>query len=150
MSKDAAENRLEEYPDVFADIFNNLILEGCRVVTEEHLVPMPVRAYARKHDGTLRNGIRDVWKEMRGCGSLRLLCGIENQTEIDRTMPERVMGYEYAGYEEQVKQILDQNRKRNKSAGARRIFRDQKLAPIVTGVLYYGEKNGIIRNVCMI
>jgi len=28
LSKDATENRLEEYADVFVDIFNNLILEG--------------------------------------------------------------------------------------------------------------------------
>ena len=37
MSKDATENRLEEYADVFVDIFNNLILEGHGVLREEDI-----------------------------------------------------------------------------------------------------------------
>ena len=140
MSKDATENQLEEYPDVFVDIFNNLILEGHGVLKEDSLTPMTLRAYTRKTDGRIRSGMRDVCKRMNSNEVFHLICGIENQTEIDNTMPERVMGYEYAGYEEQIKQIMDQNKIRKKTAGSRRIFWKQKLTPVVTGVLYYGEK----------
>ena len=140
MSKDAAENRLEEYDDVFADIFDNLILGGRGIVKAEDLISRPTRAYMRKTDGEIRSGMRDIRKENRRNEQFRLICGMENQTEIDNTMPERLMGYEYAGYEEQVKQIMDENKARKRSAGAKRIFGKQKLAPVLTGVLYYGER----------
>lgn len=140
MSKDAAENRLEDWDDVFVDIFNNLVLDGQQIIKEEELVSLPTRAYMRKNVGAIRSGMRDIRKGSRKNGILRLISLIENQTEIDNTMPERVMGYEYASYEEQIKQIMDENTMRKKSAGARRIFAKQKLSPVVTGVLYYGEK----------
>ena len=141
MSKDATENRLEECPDVFVDIFNNLILEGHGTLKEEDLIAMPTRAYRRKMDGELQSGMRDVRKIACGSSRFRLICALENQTGIDHTMPERIMGYEYAGYEEQVKILMEENEKRRKSAGSKRIFKKQKLAPIVTGVLYFGEKS---------
>lgn len=84
--------------------------------------------------------MRDVRMESRRNGILRLIMSIENQTEIDNTMPERVMGYEYSSYEEQVKQIMDENREKKKSAGSKRIFKSQKLRPVLTGVLYYGRQ----------
>ena len=140
MGKDPSENRLEEKPDVFADVMNNLVLGGQKVIAEEELVLMPIRAYVRKTDGELRSGMRDVRMESRKHGILHLISSFENQTEIDNTMPERVMGYEYSSYEEQVKQIMDENNRKKKYAGAKRIFRNQKLAPVLTGVLYYGRR----------
>ena len=115
MSKDATENRLEDWNDVFADIFNNLILKGQTIIDEEDLVSLPTRAYTRKTDGELRTGMRDIRKESRRNGKLRLITSIENQTEIDNTMPERIMGYEYASYEEQIKERMDENTKEKKS-----------------------------------
>jgi len=140
LSKDATENRLEEYADVFVDIFNNLILEGYGTLREEDVFPMSTRTYTRTADGEIRNGMSDIRKENRTGGHLQLICAMENQTGIDHTMPERVMGYEYSGYEEQIKRIQDENRKQKRDAGSKRIFRRQKLAPVVTGVLYYGDK----------
>ena len=115
MSKDATENRLEDWNDVFADIFNNLILKGQTIIDEEDLVSLPTRAYTRKTDGELRTGMRDIRKESRRNGKFRLITSIENQTEIDNTMPERIMGYEYASYEEQIKERMDENTKEKKS-----------------------------------
>ena len=115
MSKDATENRLEDWNDVFADIFNNLILKGQIIIDEKDLVSLPTRAYTRKNDGELRTGMRDIRKESRRNGKLRLITSIENQTEIDNTMPERIMGYEYASYEEQIKERMDENTKEKKS-----------------------------------
>ena len=140
MSKDATDNRLEDWDDVFVDIFNNLVFGGHEIIKEEDLIPLPTRSYTRKMDGRLRSGMRDIRKGSRKSGVLRLVSAIENQTEIDNTMPERVMGYEYVSYEEQVKQIMDENAMRKRFAGAKRIFRKQKLSPVVTGVLYYGDK----------
>ncbi len=54
------------------------------------------------------------------------------------TMPVRVMGYDYADYEEQIKRIEYENEKEGYPAGAKRIHKNQKLYPVATGVLYYG------------
>ena len=120
MSKDATENRLEDWNDVFVDIFNNLILKGQTIINKKDLVALPTRAYTRKNDGELRAGMRDVRKESRKNGQLRLITSIENQTDIDHTMPECVMGYEYASYEEQIKQFMDDGSGRSSDSGRAR------------------------------
>jgi len=70
----------------------------------------------------------------------RLVCGIENQSNVDNTMPERVMGYDYATYEMQIKELEEENRKCERPAYTKRIHDDQKLAPVVTGVLHWGSE----------
>ena len=140
MGKDPSENRLEEKPDVFVDVINNLVLGGKQLITEEELVPLPTRAYVRKKDGELRSGMRDVQMESRKNGTLRLITSIENQTEIDNTMPERVMGYDYAAYEEQIRNLCQKNQQGRTPAYTKRLLDGQKVAPVITVVLYYGAK----------
>ena len=65
---------------------------------------------------------------------------LENQSGTDNTMPERVMGYEYASYEEQIKALMAENRKAGKPAVTKRIHDDQKLVPVITAVLNWDEK----------
>lgn len=139
MKKDIVEKRLEDYNDVFADIFNNLVFQGERVLEEECLVPLPTEAFTRQIGGDLRQGNRDVRKADGHYGNYRLICSTENQTAYDNTMPQRVMGYEYAGYEEQIGALIEENRKNNNPAYSKRIHDEQKLAPIVTAVLYWGS-----------
>ena len=139
MSKDVLEKRLEEYEDVFADAMDNLFLGGKGIVREDNLVPRPATAYTRRVDGSIRGGIRDIRMDNTQGGKFRLICGIENQSKIDNTMPVRVMGYEYANYESQIKKIADENRQEERDAGAAGIFNGQKLQPVMTGILYYGR-----------
>ena len=96
MGKDTVEKCLEEYEDVFADIFDNLFLGGRGIIRESDLISKPASAYSRQPDGKLRGGMRDIRMESRYKNKYRLICGLENQTVIDNTMPERIMGYEYA------------------------------------------------------
>lgn len=140
MKKDIAEKRLEDHNDVFADIFNNLVFHGEQVLEEERLTPLPTEAFTRQIDGELRQGNRDIRKADGTYGNYRLICSTENQTATDNTMPQRVMGYEYAGYEEQIRDFLEENRKNNRPAYSKRIHEDQRLVPIVTAVLYWGAK----------
>ena len=140
MSKDIAEKRLEDYNDVFADIFNNLVFQGEKLLEEERLIPLPTEAFTRQMDGDLRQGNRDIRKADGEHGKYRLICGTENQTGHDNTMPQRVMGYEYAGYEEQISSIVEENRKNDNPAYSKRIHDDQRLVPIVTAVLYWGSR----------
>lgn len=91
MGKDSAEKRLEEWNDVFADIFDNLLFGGERVIEADTLVLLPTVSYTRQTDGTLRSGIRDIRKADRTGSQYRLICGIENQTGVDNTMPQRLV-----------------------------------------------------------
>ncbi|MBE5869189.1 MAG: hypothetical protein E7293_09625 [Lachnospiraceae bacterium] len=102
MQKDIAAKRLEEHNDVFADIFNNLIFSGQKVLEEGTLISLPTEAFTRMERGRLRQGNRDVCKADKEQNVYRLICGIENQECRDNTMPERIMGYDFAAYEKQI------------------------------------------------
>ncbi len=138
MDRDIAEKRLEDYNDVFADIFNNLVFHGNQILEEDKLEPFPTEAFTRRADGGFRQGNGDVRKVDRRNGRYRLIYGTENQDGPDNTMPERIMGYEYASYEEQIKQFMAQNEKEGNRAYTKRIHDHQRLAPVVTVVLHYG------------
>lgn len=140
MSKDIAEKRLEEHNDVFADIFNNLLFDGQTILRKEELISLPTESHARNADGRLHENRRDVRKADKDHNVYRLICGIENQSGVDNTMPERVMGYDYAAYEAQIKAIMTENKEKNRPAFTKRIHDGQKLAPVVTAVLYWGDK----------
>ena len=139
MGKDIAQKKLEDYNDVFADIFNNLVFDGDKVLDEAGLTSLPTEAYSKKVDGRLRQGNRDIRKADHRNQQYRLLYGLENQEKVENTMPERTMGYDYATYEEQIRQIVEMNQKAENPAYTKRIHDDQKLAPVVTAVLYFGK-----------
>jgi len=140
MSKDIAEKRLEEHNDVFADIFNNLLFEGKKILKEDELISLPSASYVREVDGKIHEKNRDIRKVDKNKNMYRLVYGLENQTDVDNTMPERVMGYDYAVYEAQIKEIMNENKRKKNPAYSKRIHDDQKIAPSVTVVLYWGEK----------
>ena len=140
MKKDTAEKRLEACNDVFADIFDNLLFGGQQIIDEEQLEATPTEAFVRKGNGRIWQGNRDILKTCGKKGQYRLICGIENQTQIDNTMPERIMGYDYAVYEEQIRKLQAQNEKDGRPAYAKRLHENQRLMPVITAVLYYGTK----------
>ncbi len=140
MGRDTTQKQLEEYDDVFIDIFDNLLFEGREVLKGRRLTPLPGEGFVRDHDGKSRQRNRDILKADGEHGVYRLICGLENQTGVENTMPERVMGYEYASYERQIRGIAEKNRMEGRPAYAKRIHGEQKLAPVVTAVLYYGAR----------
>lgn len=97
----------------------------------------------KRLDGTLRQGNRDILMEDKRNGRYRLICGEENQSDRDNTMPERVMGYDYAAYEKQIRELIKQNDEAGTSAYAKQIHDDQRLAPVITSVLYWGKEDMI-------
>ena len=118
--KDKAENYLEAYNDVFADIVNVLLFDGKRIMNSNQLRQGRERA-VYKADGELHEEERDIlkyWKRKHVCISVY---GVENQTKIDSAMPLRVIGYDGASYREQALK------------GAQK-----KKYPVITVVLYFG------------
>ena len=141
MGKEGTAKKLLEYNDVFVDVCNNLCFGGKEILREDELIALPTVAYTKDANGQLRERNRDVRKSsLRLGGECWLISELESQMGIDHTMPLRVMGYEYAAYEEQIDHIREKNRKSGHDPGSRRIFANQKLIPVMTAVLYFGKQ----------
>ena len=109
MKKDIAQKLLEEYPEVFADIINVTLFDGEEILDPKNLTQIPTEAFVRNLDGSLRQGNRDVVMADTKNGRYCLVCGEENQTDRDNTMPQRVMGYDFAVYEKQIRDYVKEN-----------------------------------------
>lgn len=100
--KDKREKLLEDYEDVFSDIFNVLVFQN-DVIKQEYLRASPTVSIYKAENGNYNEQLRDILKEynnefMLGIGSL----GIENQSSVDKYIPVRVMGYDYTNYRSQI------------------------------------------------
>ena len=118
--KDITEKLLEDYNDVFADIINGLIFKGEQRILPGSLENAKVHSQYKAEDGKVHELERDVikyWKEKK----VELaICGIENQSNVKKYMPFRIIGYDGAAYRSQ----LLENRK--------------EILPVMTIVLYFG------------
>ena len=119
--KDKTEKVLEDYRDVFADIYNTLLFRE-PFLEENMLEPGPTESIYKSAQGQLKEQRRDVLKYYQETGGL-LICsyGMENQSTIDRYMPVRVMGYDYATYRAMMEQ-------------------GEVISPVITIVLNFTEK----------
>ena len=149
--KDLSQKALMEYPDVFADVFNAMAFDGAAVLDPKNLKQV-FTEYVSRPGGRWKQLYRDVVMENVVTGVRYLILGIENQLAPDGSMPLRGMGMDYAAYEKQLKQLYDG---KNKKHGARKRKKQKNykkkmkpyftqgkcLIPVVTLVLYYGQKN---------
>ena len=132
--KDIAEKVLESYNDVFADIVNGFVFKGKKVVKEDDLQEMsPVSTFrsGRKYHKQERD-VAKLWKEN---GIRVALCGIENQTTVDSSMPLRVIAYDGMAYK---KQLIDN--KKSKKKKKKDAVEQPKFYPVITFVLYLGDR----------
>ena len=114
-----AEKQLLNLTDVFANVANVLLFDGKERIQPEDLVDvLPRSTYTA--DGKLREQERDVAKIWKRCKIRIALLGLENQTDIDRRMPLRIIGYDGAAYRNELN--VD----------------DSELYPVITLVLYFG------------
>lgn len=139
---DQVEKLLEDWHDVFADIINVLVHGGKRIVNPEDLVDSPTASQYMAENGQLGEKFRDVCKkEVRG-GQCYVILGLENQTDVCRTMPLRVMQYDAAAYESMIKGLQAANtQKGRKRKVTEALLPGQKLPPVCTVVLYFGLKH---------
>lgn len=100
--KDLAGKRLEDYNDVFADIYNVLVFRERRL--EESRLHSGQESSVYKADGDgLREQRRDTLKEYVDESRYMIASyGIENQSGCTKYMPVRVMGYDYGSYRTQM------------------------------------------------
>ena len=119
--KDITQKMLERHNDVFSDIVNVLLFGGKKVVVEESLFDS-VTDSVLKIDKRVRIQDRDVAKYWKDSQINIALFGIENNTNPDKFMPLRVMGYDGLEYTRQVRKEYDGENK----------------YPVITLVLYLG------------
>lgn len=89
---------------MFADIVNVLVLEGRQRIDPDDLTAAAVHSQYKADDGVLHEQERDVSKYWKKQKIHMALFGIENQTDIEKNMPFRVIGYDGAAYRQQLLQ----------------------------------------------
>jgi hypothetical protein len=155
-----AEKKLKLKPDVvisnywqnneqFADLFNAVLYDGRQVIKPEDLEDADTdessvfehRDYAESVKAS-RDNIKICKKSKKYNVGLMLL-GLEGQQSIHYAMPLRVMGYDYGTYKKQY----DSNAAKYKDSSGltgdeylSRMKATDKFVPVITLVVYYGEK----------
>ena len=100
--KDLSGKYLEEYPDVFADIFN-VLLFGRECLCPDDLLGGPTESIYKAENGLdVNEQRRDISKYLIRDNKIIVLLGIENQSYRDSCMPVRVLGYDYSSYRSQI------------------------------------------------
>ena len=118
--KDITEKILEDYNDVFADIINGLVFKGEQRILPESLKNAQVHSQYKAEDGKVHELERDVIKYWKEKEVELAICGIENQSNVKKYMPFRIIGYDGAAYRSQ---LLDDRK---------------EILPVMTIVLYFG------------
>lgn len=133
--KDMAQKKLEDYADVFADIFNVLLIQ-CpeNYITTDKLFPGPTESIY-KADDTNKEQRRDTYKyyglESYGAGLHLAALGIENQVTINPSMPVRIFNYDASSLMQQIRQYGDKLTKTNKIV--------KLVYPVITVVLNFSD-----------
>ena len=130
--KDMTEKTLEDYNDVFSDLINVLLFNGKRKVQEDMLETATARS-VYKADNKLREQERDVAKYWRNINFRIAMFGLENQTDQEKDITLRLVGYDGAAYRDQLFYVKDENDKRK--------MNDNPRYMVVTVVLYFGMEH---------
>lgn len=121
--KDITEKILEDHNDVFADIINGLIFAGEQRILPESLENTAVHSQYKADDEKVHELERDVTKYWKDQDVQLAICGIENQSSVEKYMPFRIIGYDGTAYRSQ----LQDKRK--------------EILPVMTIVLYFGTEH---------
>lgn len=133
----------------FADLFNAVLFQGKQVIRPDELEDVDTEESSvlehRKFTESIqasRDNIK-IRKKSSAHDVELVMLGNEGQEYIHYAMPMRVMGYDYGSYKKQY----DSNAKKYKKAGnanrdeyLSRMKKADKLIPVITLVVYYGEK----------
>ena len=131
----------------FADVFNTVVFKGEEMIDAQKLEEMDTDVSGSIEMKDYRESLkrmRDVVKkEIRGVEFV--IMGIEDQMHIHYAIPLRNMIYDALGYLKEYREISARNRKegitlKNPEEFLSGLRREDRLHPIVTLVIYYGDK----------
>lgn len=92
---------LEEYNDVFADIYNTLVF-GKEFLDETKLESGSTESLYNAENGEQKEQMRNVLKSYKNMDLVLCSIGMENQPTIDDSLPIDIMGYESSLYYNQL------------------------------------------------
>ena len=150
--RDAATKQYMSHKDVVADAFNFYLYGGEQRISPDRLQKVDATEVASlygKTDGGSVQKIRDeliLWEMMRDEDAVYVILGIENQTHIDYAMPVRDMLYDALQYARQVEESKrsyrkKKNTKMNSAEFLSGFRKEDKLMPVITLVVYFGEES---------
>ena len=153
MKKRKSDDVLKEYWSAkhrFADLFNGVLFDGKQVITKEDLQDSDtaLATTMKVKDGEVYSLTRyaDVVKIVKNKMVFAIL-GVENQDHIHYAMPVRVMLNHSLGYVRQCKEIRTGHQLEgtvafdNSDEFLSGMKKTDRILPIVTLVIYYGEKD---------
>ncbi len=133
----------------FADFFNVVLFDGKQLIKPEELEDRDTEESSilehRKYAETIQSSRDNIKIRKRSTvyGVEFVMLGIEHQGHIHYAMPMRIMGYDYGVYKKQY----DDNSSKYKTAEGMEadeylshMKKTDKFAPLITVVVYYGEK----------
>ena len=130
----------------FADLFNTVLFHGKQQIDPDRLQEMDSDlSSVLSLNGYLEtlSRTRDVIKKTDGVNTY-VIFGLESQLEVHYAMPLRNMLYDGLTYLKQVMLLQKQNRGEKKKKSTAEFLsglkRDDRIHPVITIVLYYGEK----------
>ena len=146
---DSADKVYWRQNETFADLFNAYLYNGEQVIKSEELEELDTDASDVVEIGEVKEsikGARDVIKIAKKYDGVEyVLLAIENQEGIHYAMPIRVMGYDHYSYNKQYNDRKNYYKTNGISlkddefiSGIRKT---DKFLPVITLVLYYGEKD---------
>lgn len=130
----------------FADLFNAVFFEGEEVLKPEMLQEMDTDMSGiiqmKDYEESIVR-IRDVVKKT-AFGIDFIILGIENQQHIHYAMPLRTMLYDALGYLKEYQELVylrkGDKRKKTVDEFLSKMRKEDRLRPIISIVIYYGEK----------
>ncbi len=133
----------------FADFFNAVLFAGEQCIKPDELEDIDTedssvlehREYAESI-GASRDNVK-VRKRSTAYGVELAILGIEGQEHIHYAMPMRVMGYDYGTYRKQYEDNAGKYKNQKGMSDDEylsKMKRTDKLIPVITIVVYYGEK----------
>lgn len=123
----------------FADLINGIVCNGIPIVKQEDLSEMDTETSQGKRRDLVRKAVFGV--------NFAVL-GLENQEKLDYRLPLRVLGYESGEYERQASGIYREIRRNGRNSDTELssgeylygFRKSDRLHPVITLILYYGEK----------
>lgn len=134
---------------VFVDLINNTIFQGEKVLNPENVIEQSTEVLlANVHLQDMKNRYRDILRqaEIKSDESATyVIFGIENQTNVDYTMPIRVLWYDAMEYDRQRLEIIAHNIKNNKKPNTKAEYLCgftpyDFIKPVITIVVYFGKE----------
>jgi len=132
----------------FSDLFNQIFFDGEESIKPDKLSDKDTEeSSVIMEKGQTTAAItraRDVIKQYKD-GAELILIGLENQMKVHYAMPVRSMLYDSLRYTRQCKELEQKNRAGNNLKSSDEflsgITKSDRIKPVITLVIYYGEKS---------